>query len=767
MAFQNAQGSPKVVSREFDLSGSIAAVPTTDCGIAGVYRWGPVGVRTLVDFENVLVKLFGAPTNYNAETWFVGAQYLAYANRLHVVRAGDTTGNTEVKAFTGNSTNLAATNGSANVQVNNAIGLIEGQVLFYSNNVGVPAGAKIADITGQIVTLDKNATANLEAIQLVFRDDILYTAVGQEVKDYTIDWDAQIVKSEAHYEAGNIAFDDSIQWVARFPGDIGNSLRVSAVDNANQYASSFDLSPNAQFGSNTSVITAEVGSNTLTVVIAPANTANAGQVTTTNDYAANVKAAIATNDLIRVGNNKIGYQDLKVTAVSSVTTSAGNVHSFSISVDDEFKLSSNVSSDTLNRYWEFYNFVDVAPGQSSYQLNNGNTAANDEVHIVVVDEKGKFTGSPGAILEVYKGLSRATDAKNLDGDTNYFKNVVNQKSQYLWYANDRSTAVSATAENLASASGILPYDVQFHGGGDGLGENDIALSNIMQAYDQFASKEDSDISLLLTGKSRSTTLPNYIYDNIVSKREDCVLFVSPQFGDVVNNVDNETDAVIAFFNNIRDSSYIFTDNNYKYMYDRYNDVYRWIPLNGDMAGLAARTDFTNDAWWSFAGLNRGQIKNVVKLAWNPREAQRDTLYRSNINSVVAFPGEGPVLWGDKTHLNKDSAFNRINVRRLFIVLRKAISRYARALLFEFNDDFTRAQFRNVVNPYLRDIKGRRGIYDFLIRCDSTNNDAEVLARNEFIGDIFIKPAKSINFIGLNFIAVRDSVSFSEISGVKF
>jgi phage tail sheath protein FI len=278
-------------------------------------------------------------------------------------------------------------------------------------------------------------------------------------------------------------------------------------------------------------------------------------------------------------------------------------------------------------------------------------------------------------------------------------------------------------------------------------------------------KAASDIDRLATDRPKSgVDLANYIIDNICEVRKDCVAFISPTKNDVVNNVGGELDAVLAFKNDIRSTSYAMVDSGYKYMYDKYNDVYRWVPINGDIAGLCVRTDSTNDPWWSPAGFNRGNLKNVIKLAYNPSKAHRDQLYKAGVNPVVAFPGQGIVLFGDKTALNKPSAFDRINVRRLFIVLEKAIATAAKFTLFEFNDEFTRAQFRNLVIPYLRDVKGRRGITDFLVVCDGTNNTAEVIDRNEFVGDIYIKPARSINFIQLNFVAVRTGVAFSEIVG---
>jgi phage tail sheath protein FI len=427
-------------------------------------------------------------------------------------------------------------------------------------------------------------------------------------------------------------------------------------------------------------------------------------------------------------------------------------------------VSNSTTTNTVSRYWEHYPLIDSAPGQSDYVINFGNSAINsDEMHIVVSDEGGKFTGVPGTVLETYRAVSRATDSKTVDGGANYWKTVINDASQYVYAVNDMSGAASATADNLANSTlDIESYRMQL--GKDGKDEANIEQSILLTSYDKFASAEDVDISLILQGKARSFTLANYLIDNIAEKRKDCIVLISPQKGDVVNNIGNEADAVVNFRNNVRSTSYAVMDSGYKYMYDRYNDIYRWIPLNGDTAGLCVRTDQTNDPWWSPAGFNRGQIKNIVKLAYNPRQADRDTLYKAGVNPVVTFPGQGTILFGDKTLLAKPSAFDRINVRRLFIVLEKAIATASKFTLFEFNDAFTRAQFKNLVVPYLRDVQGRRGIYDFLVVCDATNNTPEIIDRNEFVGDIYIKPARSINFINLNFVAVRTGVSFSEIVG---
>ena len=520
-------------------------------------------------------------------------------------------------------------------------------------------------------------------------------------------------------------------------------------------------------------ITATVGSNTVLVAVANSTT---GTIAQANTRVATILSLLNVNDLLEVGNSSIGKQYLKITGLpaamgdASVNTSFGNTthRFFTANVDNNYQLSTNYTSNTFTRYWEYFNSVPVAPGVSDYQAAQGNSSAVDELHAVVVDEDGKFSGVPGTILEVYKGLSRATNAKTTDGATNYYETVINENSKYVWAGNDRSGAPSNTALNITSIN-TTPLYLSFQLGQDGDGESDVSVGTVLFGYDLFASAENVDISLVMTGKSRGGTngeqISNYLVDNIAETRKDCIVLTSPDKADVVNNsAEDESQDTVDFRNSCRSSSYLVIDSGYKYQYDKYNDLFRWIPLNGDIAGLCVRTDAQRDPWFSPAGFNRGQIKNVVKLAYNPDQADRDLLYKNGINPVATFPGQGTILYGDKTALSKPSAFDRINVRRLFIVLEKAISTAAKFSLFELNDEFTRAQFVSLVEPFLRDVQGRRGIYDYRVVCDDTNNTGEVIDRNEFVGDIYVKPAKSINFIQLNFVAVRSGVAFDEVVG---
>jgi phage tail sheath protein FI len=687
------QVSPGVNVSEIDLTTVVPAVSTTEGALAGVFRWGPVEKRTLVDSEAVLAARFGKPTNFNAETFFTAANFLSYGNKLYIARAANTT------------------SADANVVVRNAVANV----------------AAISDLNDFIV---KNSD------------------------DYQVKLDN-----------GDFAQDLDAMYIAKYPGDLGNSLKISVCDSAAGYSSLANLDNG---GGNLSTtlgnVSISVGSSNVVVNIAVGN----GVIANATTYATAVAAGLTVGDYIEVGNTTIGKQYMKVSSVSAVTNTS-TVATFTIVTSDVYGLAQDYTTTAgFTRKWEYFNNVDKAPGTSAYQTSFGNASAVDELHVVVADQDGAFTGTPGTILEIYQGLSRATNAKTQDGATNYYRDVVNQSSNYIWHANPRSGATSTTAASLTSASTTAPLTLSFQGGTDGADENNAALGNILGAYDLFASAEDVDVSLVLTGVSRGGTngeqIANYLIDNVAEKRKDCVVFVSPQKADVVNNAGDEANDVVTFRNSLRSTSYAVMDSGYKYQYDKYNDLYRWVPLNGDTAGLCVRTDDQRDSWWSPAGFNRGQIKNIVKLAFNPRQADRDVLYKAGVNPVVTFPGQGTVLYGDKTLLAKPSAFDRINVRRLFITLEKAIATATKFTLFEFNDDFTRAQFRNLVEPFLRDVQGRRGIYDFKVVCDTTNNTGEVIDGNRFVGDIYIKPAKSINFIQLNFVAVRTGVEFSEVVG---
>jgi len=784
MAFQL---SPGVNVSEIDLTTVVPAVATSDGAIGGIFRWGPIGQRILIDSENALVNRFAKPTNFNAETWFTAANFLSYSNRLFVSRGANTSGatpslsvNTVANTITTN--NVFRIEGDQRSLVSANMYVIYSQntsVINYGRSVSVNTVSYDSGSNTTSITLNSNSSSNTQVTLHFGNPGTSYSALAMESGAITSNIVNQIVLNDEDYLNKEDTFDNDVLYIAKYPGELGSSLRVGICDNANSFTSNINMGvANASVGNTTGVFTISINSNTGTFVYTPGT---GGTVSNATTIATLDKNSISVNDNIKVGNSSIGIQYMKVTAVGNVTTNA-SASTFDVNFEDPYRLHTsfvaNSSLDTnVQRYWEFFNLVDSAPGQSAYVSDNGNPSANDELHVVVVDEDGGFTGTPGTILEVFQSLSRATDAKNLDGSDNYYKNIINQNSAYLWWGNDRSTAVSNTAAYVVSSTSSAPANINLILGNDGFDEaNNSAFSSVAAAYDLFASTEDSDISLVMQGRPlggstvvngvtvQNFQLANYIIDNICEVRKDCIALISPDKAEILNALGNQATNLVAWRGAIRSTSYAVMDSGYKYQYDRYNDVNRWVPLNGDIGGLCVRTDNTNDAWWSPAGFNRGQIKNIIKLAYNPRKAERDLIYPNGINPVVTFPGQGTVLYGDKTLQSKPSAFDRINVRRLFIVLEKAISRSAKFSLFEFNDAFTRSQFKNLVTPYLRNVQGRRGITDFLVVCDDTNNTPQIIDTNQFVGDIYIKPARSINFIQLNFVAVGTGVQFSEVVG---
>jgi phage tail sheath protein FI len=704
------QLSPGVNITEVDLTTVVPAVASTDGAIAGIFNWGPVHERVLIDTETKLVNIFGKPNSNNAETFFTAANFLSYGNKLYVVRAANTTSGDAAAAYN--------------------------------------AYANVGTVSAHIAV--KNSTDFLTK-----------------------------------------TFDANTVFVAKYPGQQGNSLRISVCDTATSYNSNLPVYGVNQPGNYdvTVNLTLNTGDSIATIACNGSGTAQDAQT-----YLARFTANLAIGDVITLGNSSIGKQystivnfanpvNSTVSSNPATVTVSNSIGSFvNIVFNSPYRLATNFTTSNsintnLSRSWEFANVIDHAPTQTTYVADFGNTAAQDALHVVVVDENGAFTGTPGTILETYQDLSRATDAKTTGGAINYYKTVINQNSSYVWSVHDLANAPSNTSINVVSSTNGKALTLDFVTGTDGATESNTSLATIADGYDMFASAEDVDISLILQGKPIGGTtqaadgtpvsnylLANYLIDNIAEIRKDCVVFITPDDNIVTSNKGNEATAIVDWRNQIHDSSYAVMDSGYKYMYDRYNDVYRYIPTNGDIAGLCVRTDNTRDPWWSPAGFNRGQIKNLVKMRFNPKKTDRDLLYKNGVNPIVTFPGRGTVLFGDKTVQSKPSAFDHINVRRLFIVLEKAIATASKFTLFEFNDAFTQSQFRNLVTPYLRDIKSRRGITDFLVVCDASNNTPERVDRNEFWGDIYIKPARSINFIQLNFVAVRSGVAFNEIVG---
>ena len=427
-------------------------------------------------------------------------------------------------------------------------------------------------------------------------------------------------------------------------------------------------------------------------------------------------------------------------------------------------LSVSICANTsLFSTWNYANYFTSAPGTSADALNSGST--NDEMHVIVVDAGGLFTGTAGTILETFPFVSKSINATNLNsGQSNYYKQVIFNNSKYIYAVDPASYSATSTSWGQPFANGTsyvtltANQTLPLSGGTDDVGSD----SNLQTSYALFNNQDSTNVQLILTGNA-DVTLQQYVIDNIATARADCLAFISPPYSSVVNQAGSESTNIQTWLTSLaRSSSYVVADSGWKYQFDKYNNVYRWIPLNADIAGLCVYTDGVRDPWYSPAGFNRGAIKNCVKLAWSPSKTNRDIIYSQGINPVVSFPGQGTILYGDKTLQNKPSAFDRINVRRLFLVMEKAISTAAKFSLFEFNDAITQSQFVNLITPFLRDIQGRRGITAFKVVCDATNNTPAVIDANQFVGDIYVKPARSINYIQLNFVAVGTGVSFSTI-----
>ena len=553
--------------------------------------------------------------------------------------------------------------------------------------------------------------------------------VGDAARNAVSSGSAILIKNSDRYYESFAAGEASVgPWAAKYAGAKGNSLKVSAAD----------------FGSftNTSV-------KTLTITAAGSGYSDTPTVTIADP---NSGTATATATATVVGG--------AVTGITITFPGAAYNTAPTVTITDSTGTGSTVTS-ALTSAWEYATQFDYIPTTTTYGTAAGNTL--DEMHVIVVDEDGSFTGTAGTIIEKFPGVSKASDAKDDVNQSNYYKNVINQRSKYIWSMDHMSdgTDWGNLATDEASFNCIQQASADATVSLIGAVDATPAAADLQTGYTLFSNDELVDVSLIMTS-GHTMSIADYVIDNVAEVRKDCLVMCSPLRSSVVNNVGAEVTSIKADLASLSRSSYAAMDSGWKYMYDRYNDRYVYVPLNGDVAGTCVVADVANDPWFSPAGYNRGVIKNAVKLAWSPKKAERDELYKTGVNPIVGFPGNGIILFGDKTLLAKPSAFNRINVRRLFIVLEKAVATAAKFQLFEFNDAFTRAQFRSLVEPFLRDVQGRRGIYDFRVVCDETNNTAEIIDQNEFRADIFVKPAKSINFITLTFVATRTGISFEEL-----
>jgi phage tail sheath protein FI len=716
------QLSPGVAVVEKDFSSIVPAVSSSRGAFAGAFAWGPVLAPTSVTSENELVRIFGKPQDANAQSFFTAANFLSYTNSLLISRADTGTQRNAVAIATGTVTGFAQVNAG-------------------SGYTSVPTVALSApdDASG----IQATATARLS---------------GGGVTGITVSQGGSGFTTGSIVSFSNPQLSGGEQPTAHVTVS-GGAITGIVIDSA---GSGYTSAPTVTVGGGSGFVagTVTISSSSitgLTITNAGSGYASAPSVTISGGGGSTAQFT----SVVSVGGVKINNtNDYLMSFANGAGVNGEFAARYPGSLGNSLLVSMADSASFAS--WAYKANFDSAPSTSTYAANIG--GSNDELHVVVVDEDGLWTGTPGTVLEKFAYVSKASDVKKSDGTNNYYKDVINTGSQYIYWMDHTAAGTNWGTSSASKAFDTIGSAVtrSLSGGVDNLVATDGQLET---AFSLFADDAQYDISLIATGKA-SATVVNYVISNIAEVRLDCVVFASAQDVDtgepIIGTGSAATDKMVAYRNALPSTSYAVLDSGYKYQYDRYNDKYRWIPLNGDTAGLCARTDYTNDPWFSPSGLNRGQIKNVVKLALNPTKADRDVLYKAGVNPVVTFPGEGTVLFGDKTLLAKPSAFDRINVRRLFIVMEKAIATAAKYQLFEFNDPFTRAQFKNLIEPFLRDIQGRRGITDFAVKCDESNNTGQVIDSNNFVADIFVKPNRSINFITLNFVAARSSISFSEL-----
>jgi len=712
MAFQL---SPGINVSEIDLTNAVPAVGTSEGAFVGTFRWGPTNERVLISSESQLAARFGKPyisadgAWSNQQSFFSAANFLSYSSALYVTRTDDATAakggatifSAKYKGLLGNSLKVIACDDGVN-SFFDANGAP-------SSTIALTQGSFSATVTGATPSAGVATTFDASSASVVRVDD---AADGDTPgNSFTIAAHGFTTGQPLVYSNGSAV--DSADTI----GGLSTGQTYYAVVTGTDYIQLSNTEANAL--------------------------ADTPQVL----------------DLFGLGASGSSFTTIASTSTVNNYFEAGG---YIVIDDDEYEIASvgahesnanTISLNLQNKYW--------GPTQTGvsygYQWEGSgvfdNSPTTGRVHVAVIDVTGTISGVAGTILETYGNVSIVdTSAKQFDGTSAYLRDLLELNSDYIEF--------QAGVEDDAADTAILgTFTEVFTGGNDGQSETagDFTTGKVMAGWDIYKNPEDVDISLVITGMANAD-IQNYVMDNIAESRKDCVAFLSPR------KEDDTAQKIVAYSVPLSGSSYSVIDSGYKYQYDKYNDKYVWIPLNGDVAGLCARTDEERDPWFSPAGYNRGQIKNVVKLNLNPNKTQRDLLYKNNINPVIIEPGSGAILFGDKTMQRNPSAFDRINVRRLFIVLEKAIALASKSTLFEFNDEFTRGTFRNMIEPFLRDVQGRRGIYDFKVVCDETNNTGEVIDTNRFIGDIYIKPARSINFIQLNFVAVRTGVEFNEIIG---
>ena len=742
------QSSPGVVVQERDLT-TITTLTTANTGvIAAPFELGPVEEIKNIGTERELVATFGEPNEYNYEYWYTAAQFLSYGGLLKAVR-------------TDSSALKNAVNTGTAVKIKN---LQDYETTYLNGSNTWKWAARTPGTKGNSIGI---------FITDAGADQIAVVPAPGSGNDH------EFVSTEA---------------VSASSGAAGKVLKYSILLTVGSVVGSFvpgttttiSISGSAQtvnvlaYDADNGKIEIGMPSGGITGIIADGQTITQGSNT----------AVIGTSGIERrvyIAKDKGSIDFAAADSIADTNSTAVSISSVRVEYDER-------------EYLPSQKWVNVAPrpGTSSFATANG--GFRDEMHILVIDVDGKITGNAGTLLERYIGVSKAVDSKSSVGEANYYVEVVQQKSEYIYWGEhetglfdvDASSGVFGGASTVSfdlflssagstdypagattvGSKGNATYYYRLESGADyaiGSGEYTVAQGDVTTAYGLLEDPESQTIDFILTGPSGSDDAAALAkitaLVSIVEERRDCMLFVSPRRGNLigVSSAATQTDNLIAFFDQLPSSNYMVFDSGYKYIYDKYNDVYRYVPCNGDIAGLCLQTTEVSEPWFSPAGFQRGVIRNAIKLAYTPNKTQRDRLYSARVNPIVSFPGQGIVLFGDKTAQGFASAFDRINVRRLFLTIERVISGAAKAQLFEQNDETQRGFFLNIVEPYLRDVQGRRGVTDFLVKCDESNNPPESVDRGEFNAEIFVKPTRTINYITLTFVATRTGVAFTEVA----
>ena len=742
------QSSPGVVVQERDLT-TITTLTTANTGvIAAPFELGPVEEIKNIGTERELVATFGEPNEYNYEYWYTAAQFLSYGGLLKAVR-------------TDSSALKNAVNTGTAVKIKN---LQDYETTYLNGSNTWKWAARTPGTKGNSIGIFiTDAGADQIAVVPAPGSGNDHEFVATEALSATSGAAGKVFKYSVLLTVGSV--------VGSFVPGTTTTISISgSAQTVNVLA----------YDADNGKIEIGIPSGGITGIIADGQTITQGSNT----------AVISTSGIERrvyIVKDKGSIDFAAADSITDTNSTAVSISSVRVEYDER-------------EYLPSQKWVNVAPrpGTSSFATANG--GFRDEMHILVVDIDGKITGNTGTLLERFIAVSKASDGKTSVGEANYYVEVVQQKSEYIYWGEhetglfdvDSASGVFGGASTVSfdlflSSAGSTDYPAgattvgskanatyyyRLESGADyavGSGEYTVAQGDVTTAYGLLEDPESQTIDFILTGPSGSddaaalAKITSLV--SIVEERRDCMLFVSPRRGNLigVSSAATQTDNLIAFFDQLPSSNYMVFDSGYKYIYDKYNDVYRYVPANGDIAGLCLQTTEVAEPWFSPAGFQRGIVRNAIKLAYTPNKSQRDRLYSARINPVVSFPGQGIVLFGDKTAQGFASAFDRINVRRLFLTIERVISGAAKAQLFEQNDEAQRGLFLNIVEPYLRDVQGRRGVTDFLVKCDESNNPPESVDRGEFNAEIFVKPTRTINYITLTFVATRTGVSFSEVA----